>query len=347
MMKKKLIYQPYRIMYQKEKLQKIRDEGWCYPSTFSFLLNDSCNQNCIGCCSANFKNKNYFPLEKVPALIKDLKEMDCKNMEFCGGGEPTMHPQFEKIVKMFGEDGNFILGVITNGTLMKQKFLDSDLAKYFNYIRVSVDASNPKTYNSIRRSDDFDKVITGIKSLVDYKKKNNLDVNVSIRFLMFKDNIHEMISMYDLAERLGVDAVNFRAARNCDNMITPRQEERYTEVLSMLKNEYNQGKLETAVFGSLRKSCLRTPKCWLHWLWLIVTSNGDVLLCCWYQDRYESHVVGNVFKNSLPEIYQSKRYKEVADKIDMEKCNLYDCRYHEYNEIYQEWLNDGDTIKFI
>jgi len=348
-MPEKLIYTPYRVVYQKDKFEKIKKEGWCFPSTLSFLLNDSCNHKCIGCDAMDFKSNKSFPLSKIPDLIKDLKEMNCKNVEFCGGGEPTMHPDFEKIVRMFYENG-FILGLITNGSLLKEKVIDNDLVKCFNWIRVSTDASEAKMHKKIHGTDDFDKIVENIRELVNVnKEKNNSKTNISLRFLLYEFNVADMIHMYNLSEELGVNAINFRSARNCSNQITPEQAEKYERFLKLLKEE-NSG--HVSIFGTLKKSELKTKQCYLHWLWAIVTSSGDVLLCCWYQGRYKTHVVGNVFKNTLVDIYKGEAYKRAAKQLNSNKellnmCNNYDCRYHKYNEIYEEWDREGDIILFI
>jgi MoaA/NifB/PqqE/SkfB family radical SAM enzyme len=147
---------------------------------------------------------------------------------------------------------------------------------------------------------------------------------------------------------LGVNAINFRSARNCENQITPEQAERYGRFLKLIKEENGN----VSVFGSLKKSKLMTKQCYLHWLWAIITSCGDVLLCCWYQNRYDTHVVGNVIKESFADIYKGKVYREAARKMNSDKkllklCDLYDCRYHGYNKIYEEWLEEGDVILFI
>jgi MoaA/NifB/PqqE/SkfB family radical SAM enzyme len=328
-------------MYQKDKLEQIRDKAWCYPSTFSFLLSGKCNHNCLGCCAAEIKTDAFFPKERVPELIEDLKKMGTKNIEFCGGGEPLTHSDFAEIVKMFHQEG-FHLGLITNGSLLSKGIVD-EVGHCFNWIRVSLDASDAKVHNKIHRSNDFDKIIENIKYLVSRNKENGNKTNISIRYLLYTFNIHQMISMYDLAERLGANAINFRSARNCDDQVTPSQAERYTKVLEMLKEE--NGSID--VFGSLKKSYLTTPQCWLHWLWLIVDHMGNVYLCCWFQTRIKEHIVGNVFENRLTDIYSGERYREVAKHIDLKKCNLYDCRYHKYNEIYKEWLDERDTVLFI
>jgi MoaA/NifB/PqqE/SkfB family radical SAM enzyme len=348
-MPEKLIYSPYRIVYQKDKFEKIKKEGWCFPATLSFLLNDSCNHRCIGCDAIDFKSNKSFPFERVPALIKDLKEMDCMNVEFCGGGEPTLHPDFEKIVKLFYEN-DFILGLITNGSLIREKIIDTDFLKCFNWIRISLDAATPEMHKRIHGTNDFNQIVQNIKDLVKInKEKNNSKLNISIRFLLYDFNVGDMIQMYNLSENLGVDAVNFRSARNCEHQITPEQAEKYERFLKVLKEESNN---KIDVFGTLKKSTLKTKQCYLHWFWAIVTSAGDVLLCCWYQDRYDTHVVGNVFKDNLVNIYKGEKYRKVAEKLNCDKkllklCDLYDCRYHKYNEIYEEWLREGDVIRFV
>jgi len=74
-----------------------------------------------------------------------------------------------------------------------------------------------------------------------------------------------------------------------------------------------------------------------------VDPNGDVFICCYYQNREKSHKIGNALSEDLKDIWFSKKHWLMLDKIDCSICNLYDCRWHEYNYEMNKYLTKINT----
>ncbi|CAM3726264.1 radical SAM/SPASM domain-containing protein [Kibdelosporangium persicum] len=56
----------------------------------------------------------------------------------------------------------------------------------------------------------------------------------------------------------------------------------------------------------------RTP-CWAPSEMLIVTVTGDVLLC--YEDADREHVMGNIMRSELPDIWNSERFRAIRERL--------------------------------
>ncbi|MDR2545323.1 MAG: radical SAM protein [Methanobrevibacter sp.] len=101
------------------------DENVQYPSHISFELTSDCNYKCKHCynnCEPD-KNEKYMDKDEIITILNQLREIGVLGIELTGG-EPFLHPNFEEIVihglKLFN-----IVAIITNGSLITEKFLKS------------------------------------------------------------------------------------------------------------------------------------------------------------------------------------------------------------------------------
>jgi len=64
----------------------------------------------------------------------------------------------------------------------------------------------------------------------------------------------------------------------------------------------------------------------------VVSSNGNVLLCC--QDGLRENVMGNLNINSVQEIWESSEFKNVRQQVSQGKFNLPICKCCGYQAVY-------------
>jgi len=89
------------------------------PTNYSpnILLTSYCNQNCSFCFASHLMGKrnktNHISFEKYAKLL-DYLEKNGINEVFLMGGEPTMHPDFIKIIRETVDRG-FAIELFTNG----------------------------------------------------------------------------------------------------------------------------------------------------------------------------------------------------------------------------------------
>lgn len=90
-----------------------------------FELTDKCNMNCRHCgsnCSA--RGDHILPYEDMVKVLRQVKERyGTKTLMIClTGGEPLLHPEFEKIIQCIAGLG-FSWGITTNGTLLNKSLV--------------------------------------------------------------------------------------------------------------------------------------------------------------------------------------------------------------------------------
>ncbi len=107
------------------------------PGIVTLQLTMSCNLTCPFCFQSH--TVKHMPYEMVEDIIDDLKENFIYKPQInLYGGEPTIHPDFLKILRLLKVKGFDKTSVITNGSMLK-KFGPEMVEIGLKTIRISVD----------------------------------------------------------------------------------------------------------------------------------------------------------------------------------------------------------------
>ena len=107
------------------------------PLHFSIEMTNHCNLNCKHCYNdSGPARKQFLPTEKTKLLFEILAENGVRTIELTGG-EPLTHPGFFSILKKAITEFERV-AIITNGTLIDQKFIDL-IREYSKKIIVQID----------------------------------------------------------------------------------------------------------------------------------------------------------------------------------------------------------------
>src|SRR3989338_5481200 len=79
-----------------------------------------CNNNCIFCLDKESQNGTYVPWKVINNQLKQGRRQWFKKL-ILSGGEPTLHPDYLKIVKISRDIGYDGIQTITNGRLFVYK----------------------------------------------------------------------------------------------------------------------------------------------------------------------------------------------------------------------------------
>ena len=176
-----------------------------YPRRIAFELTNSCNINCVMC------GRNYAKISPAQLTIdqflwfKDLFHI-VEEVTLMGWGEPTIHPDFVKMLKIL--DQTPVRKYFSTNGMLLDELEDAIFNYHVDFIAVSINGATAKTNNQLRRGSDLDKIINGIKSIVSRKK----DIcsqwpQLSFVYCLMKTNLHELLSCIVLAHQLGLNKV--------------------------------------------------------------------------------------------------------------------------------------------
>ncbi len=136
------------------------------------LLTENCNLNCSMCIRGqqNGINLDYNVLKNLQWL-EEIKNYDV----IVTGGEPTLYPEFEKIVNLLCSYGGNVI-VTTNGTT--DYYVKNDFIKDNLFFQLSIDGDRNK-HNEIRGKGTFEKTFKTAKKLNDICAKFSIASTVS------------------------------------------------------------------------------------------------------------------------------------------------------------------------
>jgi len=146
------------------------EKGSFAPIVVEFDPTTACNLACPDCISRELLNQGFFSRERIRYLTKEMVDAGVKAVVLIGGGEPLAHPEIGWVIDYLGRN-NVQIGITTNGLLI-DRHIDV-IAKYANWVRVSIDAGTPETFHIIRPSfsgkSEFPKAVRNMKMLAKVK----------------------------------------------------------------------------------------------------------------------------------------------------------------------------------
>lgn len=179
---------------------------WQVESSFA------CNLHCIMCPwegdRRSINNRGHMSQTVWEALVPYLNEV--KSIDFSGGGEPLLQKHLVSWILQAKSAGCHV-GFLTNGVLLNPEIASRLVDTGTDWIGISIDGADQKTYEAIRIGSDFEKVCSNIKALSALRL--NRRPWLMINFVIMSSNARQLVGMVELAHRLGVDQVNFK---QCD-----------------------------------------------------------------------------------------------------------------------------------
>lgn len=108
-----------------------------YPELVDIKITDYCPFGCSFCYQSSTINGVHSSIESIIKIADLLQKMQVFEVAL-GGGEPTMHPQFDKILKIFFERGITPNFTTFTSKWIKNSRIKSSVSKYCGGIGVSV-----------------------------------------------------------------------------------------------------------------------------------------------------------------------------------------------------------------
>jgi hypothetical protein len=190
------------------------------PVSINLDLTATCNFACPHCVDSGIINTGKrLETQSLLNSIDFLVQNGLLSVILIGGGEPTLHKGFEKIVE-FLKLKNLQVGIVTNGSNLKPLINIASILEKKDWVRLSLDAGSESTFQQSHRPN----ARISLKSILkqaDVLKSKNPDVSLGYSFVIVWEgihingkplyaNIHEMTDAVRLADRYGFDYISFK-----------------------------------------------------------------------------------------------------------------------------------------
>lgn len=243
-------------------------------------ITNICNLNC-SFCSKDTRLKEEMSLDNFERILKEITPYT-KMIYLHVKGEPLMHSKLKEVL-LLTKKYNFKVKITTNGTLLKEKCNILNEVDNIKQINISLQAENKKANYF---EDIFEAVeLLSKKISIVYRiwLLNNYHLNKLSTIIVDK-----IINYYkiDLKEEI-LTKKNINIKKN----IFLDKDNKFIWPQNTKKNNHKLGR------------CLGTRS---H---IAILVNGDVVPCC--LDSNGIITFGNIFQNSLNEILENKKFKEI------------------------------------
>lgn len=307
-----------------------------YPVSIEFSPTSKCNFRCVWCGDRKLRQNRAgtLPLEVIESLFEDIATHGTKGVVIEGGGEPTLHPQFDEIIHIATQHG-LALGLLTNGSLR----LPAALVRNFEWIRVSLDAATSSQHTELKGTDSFELVMENIRVMVQQKDNTTIGIGYVVTCL----NTSHLEELVHCLRDYGIDYIQFRPVVDHPELLAIGD-------LSYLKKlQTEHFKIDLTAISANKNSGNGGLPCIAHSLTSVINSDGSVYICGRLNIHEWIKPIGNICHNRFSKIWMGEdRQRQAAELANSDFCMKHCpvCRMTKYNRLLAN-LSDMKTRNFI
>lgn len=347
----KTAYSPLKVFHHQDRLNILRQGGQPAPAQAMIVLADRCNHGCSFCSyrwdgntsnqlfhilnedgSKNHNPDRYIPTDKAKEILDDCAEMGIGAVQFTGGGEPTVHPDHREIIE-YAMSLGLDVSLVTNGTIVRAGMIE--LMARMQWVRVSIDAARPETYERIRSVQRWQMVraLNHIEQLVAKKKRTGSKVEIGIGFVVTAENWSEVVEAAQIAKRIGVDNFRISAVFQPENAVYfaafyHQAAELCREAQQFTSDEFQVFNLFGDRIGDLEQASPDYSFCGVQHFATYIGGDLQVYRCC--NTAYnERGLIGSIKEQSFRQLWESQAKRDDFAKFDASGCER--CQFNSKN----------------
>lgn len=316
------------------------EQNLALPKILYLESTNRCNLRCKGCIlyRGGLETDRDLSLSDVVKISGQLPELE--RIFLHGIGEPLLNKELFEIIRHLKTRGAYVL-FNSNGILLKDRKQHELIDAGLDELRISLDAATAEGYQKVRNSDNFEQVVSNLRSFVLLQKKQRMPhPKLSLWFLGTKSNICELPGFVRLASEIGIGEVylqrlvyfqdddGYGLARGTmslqdSNDASSALIEESQNKAAELGIQFNASGLSRPSDSLRSKAATELPwsKCYRPSTLMYITANGNVLPCCispFSSVDYASIILGNVFKASLAKIWSGSAYRNFRKQYQTE-----------------------------
>jgi MoaA/NifB/PqqE/SkfB family radical SAM enzyme len=214
-----------------------RQENW-FKNIYIYIT-EKCQLHCKHCyLGERLKRAATMPIDQIYHNLDIWRALGGSKLCILGG-EPTLHPQFEDVVRYAIDIGYKKVTMDTNGLQTALKKISLFESSDFAFIRVSLDGASPETHEKMRGKNTFKTVVNTVEELC------NKGFDIRLICTVNKINREDCLNILPLADDLGVNVVKYHIFSGVGNgkdidqwVLTPYEWVDFTKSLLEQKGKY-------------------------------------------------------------------------------------------------------------
>jgi radical SAM protein with 4Fe4S-binding SPASM domain len=252
------------------------------PKLLNVEPTNHCNLKCIMCPRDKMtRAQGRMSLELFQQILHQASVQGVEQIVLNGYGEPFLHPEIFTMLKLLRNSG--VQGrMYTNAQLLKPEYIEKLSAFPPHHLTISLDGFSQKTYEKIRRNGQYERVIANLEDLLQSRKSWAQTMKITLQQIQMPETKSESEGFKDFWQGR-VDEISLPAMHNWGGHFADTER-------------------------SLLQSRVRFP-CKELWRTMMIFWDGRVSICCAAFD--DDLIVGDLQKESLDEIWQGDKYREL------------------------------------
>jgi len=258
-------------------------------------------------------------------------------------GEPFINPQIYDMIKYAKSKGIQILSSTNGHYFAKKENAEKLIDSGIDSIIVAIDGITQDTYQQFRDSGNLEQALQGIRNLVDYKRaQQSQNPIINFRFIVTRNNEHEIEDVKRLAFSLGVDALTFKTL-NPYEIYAEHESDKKMSYQNLIPEDKKYQRFEYRTSGGIKSRIKRKPTCTRFWDCLSIRWDGEVCICTYdYKNKY---LFGNINKNSIRDIWSTGLHRSIRRKFKSNWEGIEICR--NCTNAYVGGSCKGETIRAV
>ena len=375
-------YDRRKLFFHPGAVASLLETGDTWPVTVNTGFTTYCNHSCVWCSTA-YTTRQAPSLKTTDELIippvvwiknmRILAARGTKGLIIAGQGEPLLHPKANEMLDAVAETPMKYM-LFTNGELLTDKFYDTFFAAAVA-VRLSVDAATPEMHtrwhaakNSQGQGEaNFEAILRNVENLVAEKRRRGaLYPHIGVQMIASKLTQADFEGFARVWRDVGVDYVVYKSlegnmandsvsvsAKDLHSSMEDRaiQAEEMLKQLSDIKSRYETKTFEVHVkvdqiqqaYVKQFNGAERYDRCRAHPLTPMIEPDGNVYICIDHGGKPE-FVIGNIFRNTIDEIWTSEQRQQAIANIDLlSKCPA-GCFLDEANVLLNQLANPDPNL---
>ncbi|MFA5858335.1 MAG: radical SAM protein [Elusimicrobiota bacterium] len=305
-----------------------------------------CPRKCIMCEHTYWKDQEerHLSLDEFKHIVNEFKGI--RWLHLTGEGSSFTNPDYPKMLR-HAKDKFISVYLVDTLDMMDEEKLEMLVDIKLEGIYISLDAATKETYEKIRVGCNFYRVINNINKLLEIKrKKKSLLPEVSFRNIILTENVHEMPDFVKLIASFDTKMMGRGARLDFVGNLEFPEVKQYS--VAKVPEEIIKATMENALKYNVNVflshiECKQNPsinQC-IAWMEPYIIMGGYVMPCCNIlmsnkRTVLREHAFGNIYKQSLSEIWNSERFRKFRDTITKPDakvpflCTM--CRAYDFSE---------------
>ncbi len=299
------------------------------PSYFEMETTTVCNKKCVICeyvyWPKDAQVRRHMTIDEFKHVADQFPTIRWVNLT--GEGSAFLNKDYPLMLKYLWEKHRTSIWLVDHLVDITMDELVSRVFPYIHGIYLSIDAATKETYEKIKVGCNYDNVISNLRSIIEYKKKNRTPFpHLSFRYIIIKDNVSELPQFLDLINSIGKQLewggsstmVEFTGLLYFKEIFKYYVEKVPRGVVQELMKRRDG--IEFQFTHAEEETLPPIEKC-IAWLEPYIMMPGYVLPCCAVmmsnnRPMLRKYSFGNVFEDDFKKIWNNEYYMKFKSTIN-------------------------------